>query len=48
MIDDNKTRLRSTPNRMSDVEIVVILILFYFDIFCCFMHYYKEYVYRYL
>ncbi len=44
MIEDKKTRHRNNPNRMSDAEIMVILILFHSGGFRCFKHYYKEYV----
>lgn len=33
---------------MSDAEIMVIFILFYSSVFCCFKHYYKEHVCKYL
>ena len=50
MIEDKKTRYRNKPNRMSDAEIMVILILFLFHSsgFRCFKHYYKEYVCKHL
>ena len=48
MIKDKKTRHRSKPNRMSDAEIMVILILFHSGGFRCFKHYYKEYVCKHL
>ncbi len=44
MIDDKKTRHRNKPNRMSDAEIMVILILLHSGGSRCFKHYYKEYV----
>ncbi len=44
MIKDMKTMHRNKPNRMSDAEIMVILILFHSGGFRCFKHYYKEYV----
>ena len=44
MIEDKKIRHRNKPNRMSDAEIMVILILFHSGGFRCFKHYYKEYV----
>ena len=44
MIEDKNTRHRNKPNRMSDAEIMVILILFHSGGFHCFKHYYKEYV----
>ena len=48
MIEDKKTRYRNKPNRMSDAEIMVILILFHSGGFRCFKHYYKEYVCKHL
>lgn len=48
MIEDKKTRHRNNPNRMTDAEIMVILILFHSGGFRCFKHYYKEYVYKHL
>ena len=48
MIKDKKTRYRKNLNRMSDVEIMVILILFYFGGFCCSKHYSKGYVCKHL
>ncbi len=39
---------RNKPNRMSDAEIMVILILFHSGGFRCFKHYYKEYVCKHL
>jgi len=48
MIEDKKTRHRNNPNRMSDAEIMVILILFHSGGFRCFKHYYKEYVCKHL
>ena len=48
MIEDNYRPHRNNPNRMSDVEIMVILILFHSDCFRCFKHYYQEYVCRHL
>ena len=48
MIDDKKTKHRNKPNRMSDAEIMVILILFHSGGFRCFKHYYKEYVCKHL
>ena len=41
MIEDKKTRHRNKPNRMSDAEIMVILILFHSGGFRCFKHYYN-------
>ena len=43
MIEDKKYKHRTTPNRMSEAEIMFILILFHFGGFRCFKHYYKEY-----
>ena len=48
MIEDKKTRHRNKPNRMSDAEIMVILILFHSGGFRCFKHYYREYVCKHL
>lgn len=48
MIKDMKTMHRNNPNRMSDAEIMVILILFHSGGFRCFKHYYKEYVCKHL
>ena len=48
MIEDKKTRHRNKPNRMSDAEIMVVLILFHSGGFRCFKHYYKEYVCKHL
>lgn len=48
MIEDKETKYRNKPNRMSDAEIMVILILFHSGGFRCFKHYYKEYVCKYL
>ena len=41
MIEDSKQKYRNNPNRMSDAEIMVILILFHSGGFRCFKHYYK-------
>lgn len=41
MIEASKQNHRNNPNRMSDTEIMVLLILFHSDGFCCFRHYYK-------
>ena len=48
VIEYKKTNHRNTPNRMSDAEIMVILILFHSGGFRCFKHYYKEYVCKHL
>ena len=48
MIKDKKTNHCNKPNRMSDAEIMVILILFHSGGFRCFKHYYKEYVCKHL
>lgn len=48
MINDKKTKQRNNPNRMSDAEIMVILILFHSSGFHCFKHYYKNYVCKHL
>ncbi len=39
---------RNKPNRMSDAEMMVILILFHSGGFRCFKYYYKEYVCKHL
>ena len=44
MVEDKNHKHRNKPNRMSDAEIMVILILFHSGGFRCFKHYYKEYV----
>ena len=48
MVEDNKTKHSNKPNRMSDAEIMVILILPHSGGFRCFKRYYMEYVYRHL
>ena len=48
MIEDKSRPHRNKPNRMSDAEIMVILILFYSGGFRCFKHYYLEYVCKHL
>ena len=48
MLEDKNRKHRNKPNRMSDAEIMVILILFHSGGFRCFKHYYKEYVCKYL
>ena len=48
MIDDKKSRHRNKPNRMSDAEIMVILILLHTRGPRCFKSYYKEYVCKHL
>ena len=48
MIEYKETRHRNKPGRMSDAEIMVILILFHSGGFRCFKHYYKEYVCKHL
>ena len=60
MVDDKNHKHRNKPNRMSDAEIMVILILFHSGGFRCFLilfhsggfrcfkHYYKEYVCKHL
>lgn len=48
MIEDKKARHRNKPNRMSDAEIMIILILFHSGGFRCLKHYYKEYVCKHL
>ena len=44
MLEDKNRKHRNKPNRMSDAEIMVILILFHSGGFRCFKHYYMEYV----
>ena len=44
MIEDKNYRHQNKLNRMSDAEIMVILILFHSGVFRCFKYYYKEYV----
>ncbi len=39
---------RNKPNRMSDAEIMVILILFHSGGYRCFKHYYQEFVCKHL
>ena len=48
MIEDKKIGHRNKPNRMSDAEMMVILILFHSGGFRCFKYYYKEYVCKHL
>ena len=48
MVEDKDHKHRNKPNRMSDAEIMVILILFHSKGFRCFKHYYKEYVCKHL
>ena len=48
MIEYKKTKHRNKLNRMSDAEIMVILILFHSGGFRCFKRYYKEYVCKHL
>ncbi len=48
VIEYKRTNHRNNPNRMSDAEIMVILILFHSGGFRCFKHYYKEYVCKHL
>ena len=48
MVKDKNHKHRNKPNRMSDAEIMVILILFHSGGFRCFKHYYKEYVCKHL
>lgn len=47
-VEDNSLPHRNKPNRMSDAEIMVILILFHSGGFRCFKHYYQEYVCKHL
>lgn len=48
MIEYKKTKHRNKLNCMSDAEVMVILIMFHSGGFCCFKHYYKGYVCKYL
>ena len=48
MMEDKNHKHRNKPNRMSDAEIMVILILFHSGGFRCFKHYYREYVCKHL
>ena len=48
MVEDRNHKHRNKPNRMSDAEIMFILILFHSGGFRCFKHYYKEYVCKHL
>ncbi len=48
MIEDKSRPHSNKPNRMSDAEIMVILILFHSGGFRCFKHYYLEYVCKHL
>ena len=48
MVEDKNHKHRNKPNRMSDAEIMVILVLFHSGGFRCFKHYYKEYVCKHL
>lgn len=48
MIEDTSHKHRNKPNRMSDAEVMVILILFHSDGFRCFKHYCQEYVCKHL
>mgnify|MGYP003367839331 FL=1 len=48
MLEDKTRKHRNKPNRMSDAEIMVILILFHSGGFRCFKHYYMEYVCKHL
>ena len=48
MIEDKPVRHRNKPNRMSDAEVTVVLILFHSGGFRCFKHSYKEYVCKHL
>ena len=48
MVKDRNHKHRNKSNRMSDAEIIVILILFHSGGFRCFKHYYKEYVCKHL
>ena len=48
IFEDKNRKHRNKPKRMSDAEIMVILILFHSGGFRCFKHYYKEYVCKHL
>ena len=48
MVEDKSHKHRNKPNRMSDAEIMVILILFHSGGFRCFKHYYQEHVCKHL
>ena len=48
MVKDRNHKHRNKLNRMNDMEIIVILILFHSGGFRCFKHYYKEYVCKHL
>lgn len=48
MVKEQVHKHRNKPNRMSDAEIMVILILFHSGGFRCFKYYYKEYVCKHL
>ena len=48
LVEDKRLRHRNKPKRMSDAEIMVILILFHSGGFRCFKHYYLEYVCKHL
>ncbi len=48
MIEDKRQQHRNKANRMSDAEIMVILILFHSGSFRRFKYYYKEYVCKHL
>ena len=48
MVEGKNHKHRNKPNRMSDAEIMVILILFHSGGFRCFKHYYKEYICKHL
>ena len=48
MVEDKNHKHRNKPNRMSDAEIMVILILFHSGGFRCFKHYYQEHVCKHL
>lgn len=43
MVEDKERRHRNKPNRMSDAEIMVIL-MFHSGGFRCFKYYYREYI----
>lgn len=44
MIEDKNTKHRNKPNRMSNAEVIVILILFHSGGFRYFKHYYQKYI----
>lgn len=47
IIKDTSHKHRNKSNRMSDADVIVILILFHSGNFRCFKHYYQEYACKY-